>query len=122
MSAAAQIVREGGCIIIASECSDGIPEHGQYKTLLKQASGPAAFMNQLAEPGFSVHDQWQVQVQAQIQKRARVYVKADGLSDRQLREAWFEPVHDIAALVHERGGSSAVIPQGPQTIPYTDNN
>ena len=122
MSAAAQIVREGGSIIIASECSDGIPEHGQYKNLLKQASGPAAFMNQLAEPGFSVHDQWQVQVQAQIQKRARVYVKADGLSDRQLREAWFEPVHDIAALVHERGGSSAVIPQGPQTIPYTDNN
>src|SRR5215472_3980713 len=31
MSAAAQIVRPGGVILIASECSDGLPEHGRYK-------------------------------------------------------------------------------------------
>ena len=37
-SAAAQIVREGGAIIIAAECWDGIPEHGLYGRLLREAS------------------------------------------------------------------------------------
>lgn len=118
MSAAGQIVRDCGAIIIATECSDGLPDHGQYKRLLKQATGPDQFMRRLAQPGFSVHDQWQVQVQAQIQAQARVYVRADGLTDGQIRDAWFEPVHDIDGLVRQLGGMVAVIPQGPQVIPY----
>jgi len=35
MSAAAQIVRQGGSIILAAECVDGIPDHGEYKRLLQ---------------------------------------------------------------------------------------
>ena len=45
MSAAAQIVRPGGTIVMASECSDGLPEHGRYKDLLRESEGPAAFLN-----------------------------------------------------------------------------
>ena len=71
MSAAAQIVKPGGSIIIASECSDGLPAHGGYRDLLRQGADPDAFLARLAEPGFSVHDQWQVQVQAQIQRKAQ---------------------------------------------------
>ena len=37
MSAAAQVVRPGGAIIVAAECWDGIPEHGLYGQLLKEA-------------------------------------------------------------------------------------
>jgi nickel-dependent lactate racemase len=124
ISAAAQIVRPGGGIVVASECADGLPEHGGYKDLLRQADGPAAFLTRLAEPGFSVHDQWQVQVQALIQRKARVLVHASGLTGQQLRAAWFEPVADPAdcarALLVEAGPSArmAVLPQGPQTIPY----
>lgn len=124
MSAAAQIVRPGGTIVVASECSDGLPAHGGYKDLLRQGGDPDAFLARLYEPGFSVHDQWQVQVQAQIQRKARVYVKADGLSDDQLRAAWFEPIADVSACVQGRlmasgaGARLAVLPQGPQTIPY----
>jgi nickel-dependent lactate racemase len=124
MSAAAQIVRPGGSIVIASECSDGLPAHGGYKDLLRQAGDPAAFLEQLGKPGFSVHDQWQVQVQAQIQHKAKVYVKADGLSAEQVRGAWLEPIADVAECVQAllssagRGARLAVLPQGPQTIPY----
>jgi nickel-dependent lactate racemase len=124
MSAAAQIVKPGGSIVIASECSDGLPAHGGYKDLLQQGVSPDAYLAQLFQPGFSVHDQWQVQVQAQIQRRARVFVKADGLSDEQVRAAWLEPVRDVSECVVERlaaAGSDArlaVLPQGPQTIPY----
>ena len=124
MSAAAQIVKPGGSIIIASECSDGLPAHGGYKDLLRQAVDPDAFLEKLFEPDFSVHDQWQVQVQAQIQRKAHVFVKADGLSADQVRDAWFEPVDDVGECVRARltaagaGARLAVLPQGPQTIPY----
>jgi lactate racemase len=124
ISAAAQIVKPGGSIVVASECSDGLPAHGGYKDLLQRGRDPDTFLAQLFSPGFSVHDQWQVQVQAQIQRKAHVFVKSDGLSPDQLRAAWFEPIDDLAACVADRlhaAGSSArlaVLPQGPQTIPY----
>src|SRR6185436_11313822 len=92
ISAAAQIVRDGGSIVVASECSDGLPDHGQYKDLLRQADGPQAYLSRLADPTFSAHDQWQVQVQALIQQKARVLVHATGLSHDQMRNAWFEPI------------------------------
>ena len=36
MSAAAQIVKDGGAIVCAAECSDGVPEHGEYRQILSQ--------------------------------------------------------------------------------------
>jgi nickel-dependent lactate racemase len=124
MSAAAQIVKPGGSIVVASQCSDGLPAHGGYRDLLVKGKDPETFLAQLAAPGFSVHDQWQVQVQAQIQRKARVFVKADGLTAEQLRAAWFDPIDDVAACVDTclrsagTGARLAVLPQGPQTIPY----
>jgi lactate racemase len=124
MSAAAQIVRPGGAIVMASECSDGLPEHGSYKDLLREAAGPAEFLDRLARSGPARHDQWQVQVQAQIQRRARVLVRAGGLAPEQVRAAWLEPVDDVSACVAGLlraagdGARLAVLPQGPQTIPY----
>jgi lactate racemase len=124
MSAAAQIVRRGGAIVMASECADGLPEHGRYKGLLRESAGPAAFLERLAGAAAAEHDQWQVQVQAQIQRRARVLVHAGGLAADQVRAAWLEPVDDVGAcvagLLAAAGPSArlAVLPQGPQTIPY----
>ena len=110
--------------MLASECADGLPEHGGYGGLLRGASGPEAFLRALARQDAAVHDQWQVQVQAQIQRKARVFVKADGVTPDQLRTAWFEPVDDLAACVARElaaagpGARLAVVPDGPQTIPY----
>jgi hypothetical protein len=49
-----------------------------------------------------------------------VLVKADCLTDQQIREAHFEPVGDISAAVEKAGpaASVCVLPHGPQTIPY----
>jgi nickel-dependent lactate racemase len=124
MSAAAQIVKPGGSIVVASECSDGLPAHGGYKDLLRDEVDPDAFMARLCEPGFSIHDQWQVQIQAQILRKAQVYLRADGLSDAQIRGAWLQPIDDVADCLQARlavagaGARLAVLPQGPQTIPY----
>ena len=124
MSAAAQIVRGGGAIVVATECADGLPEHGGYKDLLREASGPGEFLDRLSRQRTARHDQWNVQVQALVQRRARVLVHADGLSPEQVRDAWLEPVDDVsacvAALLRSAGPEArlAVLPQGPQTIPY----
>jgi nickel-dependent lactate racemase len=124
MSAAAQIARPGGAIVVASECSDGLPEHGRYKDLLRESGGPAEFLARLERQTCGEHDQWQVQVQALIQQRARVLVHAGGLTPDQVRAAWLEPVADVAAavadLLREAGPEArlAVLPEGPQTIPY----
>ena len=124
MSAAAQIVRQGGAIVMASECSDGLPGHGRYRELLTESDGPAAFLELLKRARTAEHDQWEVQVQALIQRRARVLLLAAGLTPEQVRAAWLEPVEDVAACVEEQlrmagpGARLAVLPQGPQTIPY----
>ena len=69
-------------------------------------------------------DQWQVQVQALIGRRARVGVKSDGLTGQQIRDAHFEPIEDLAESVDRSlrdagaGATLCVLPEGPQTIPY----
>lgn len=124
MSAAAQVVRPGGTIIVAAECREGIPEHGDYATLLRTIPGPQAYMQRLAKPGFSSMDQWEAQLQAMIQERADVWLYASGLSDEQIRAAWLKPCRDIAGLLASLASTAVrpqricVLPDGPQTIPY----
>lgn len=126
MSAAAQIVRPGGNIVIAAECWDGIPDHGEYKRLLWAARSPQELLDRVLAPGFRCRDQWEAQVQAQIQLKAQVHVHASGLSDEELRRALVIPCPSIEArigeLCRERPGATiAVLPDGPQTIPYVQN-
>ena len=124
MSAAAKIVKEDGLILCVAECRDGLPDHGAYADLLKRGSSPEDLLRLVNQPGFAVPDQWNVQVQALIQKRARVMVRSDYLSRDQLRAAHFEAVDDVARVVREelddRGADArlCVLPRGPQTIPY----
>jgi nickel-dependent lactate racemase len=123
MSAAAEAVRQGGSIIVAAECWDGLPEHGQYASLLRSAKQPAELLHQIQQPDFQAHDQWQVQVQAQIQAKAEVHVFSDGLSDEQIWGALLQPsagVEDTLAALMARYGPDAsicVLPEGPMTVP-----
>jgi nickel-dependent lactate racemase len=125
MAAAARVVREGGTILAAAECRDGIPDHGAYMEILRSRSSPRELLDMITSEGYSRPDQWQVQIQAQIQLKARVLLKAGGLTDQQVREAHLEPIHDIESVVADLVGGSGdrtlcVLPQGPQTIPYVE--
>ncbi|MFY9983142.1 MAG: nickel-dependent lactate racemase [Chthoniobacterales bacterium] len=123
MSAAARIVRKGGTIIIASECSDGVPNGSPYERLLKHSDSFEALFRYITDPTREEPEQWQVIVQMVIQRRAEVLVYS-GLSDEKVSEAKLQPCHDIAQAVRERldragdGARIAVLPQGPLTIPY----
>jgi nickel-dependent lactate racemase len=123
MSAAALIVKEGGDIIVAGECWDGIPDHGEYKRLLWEADSAEDLLARVMSPGFRCHDQWEVQLQAQVQQKARVHVYADGLSDEELRRAHVLPCRSIEEVVAgirlgNPAATIAVLPDGPQTVPY----
>jgi nickel-dependent lactate racemase len=123
MSAAAQIVKEGGDIIVAAECWDGIPDHGEYKRLLWEADSAEDLLDRVMSPGFRCHDQWEVQLQAQVQQKARVHVYADGLSNEELRRAHVLPCRSIEETLAEirlgnPAATIAVLPDGPQTVPY----
>ena len=108
MSAAAQIVRDGGTIVAAAECRDGIPAHGAFGRLLAERPGPDALLDMITAPGFAQQDGWQVQVQAQIQRRARVLVKAGGLAPEALQAAHLTPVADVTRDRPRRRSSSPV--------------
>jgi len=124
MSAAAKIVRERGTIVCAAECRDGLPAHGSYGEVLASRPNPAALLEMINAPGYSLPDQWQVQVQAQIQIKAEVLVKTSGLGPAEVRAAHFTPIDDVSAAVRDAmsragaGSTLCVLPQGPQTIPY----
>jgi nickel-dependent lactate racemase len=126
MSAAAQVVREGGAIIVATDCWDGVPEHGLYGQLLREADSPRALLDTIHTPGFLKQDQWQAQIQAQIQTKADVYVRTDNLSHEQIEMTLLKPsprVEDTLNLLLDRYGPDAricVLPEGPQTIPYIE--
>ena len=124
LSAAAQVVKPAGTIVCASACADGYPDHGEYLDILTRRDSPGGLLEMINAPGHNRHDQWEVQVQAQIQQRADVLLKTDGLSADQVRAAHLTPIDDVGAATLDalsRSGPDArvcVLPEGPQTIPY----
>ncbi|MBA9026596.1 nickel-dependent lactate racemase [Peribacillus huizhouensis] len=125
MSAAQKIVKKGGAIIIASECSDGLPSHGNYAKIFDMAKSPQELLDLISSPDFKMFDQWQVQKQAVIQVWADVYVYSK-LTDEQVKGAMLKSTDNIEQTLEElkqlygEDMSIAVLPLGPLTIPYVE--
>jgi lactate racemase len=123
MSAAAQVVAEGGFIAAASRCNDGFPTHGNFKKLLFDHESPQAMLDTILTPGFSLYDQWEAQLLGNICLKARVGLFSE-LAPDEVKRAHLEPLSDLAeGVAHELrriGGNPhvAVLPEGPMTIPY----
>jgi lactate racemase len=124
MSAASRVVRDGGMIICAAECRDGYPDHGSYREVLRSAASPGALLAEITGRAVTVPDQWQVQIQAQIQARSTVVMHTSYLTDADLADAHLQQTADIsetiAAQLRQLGPAArvCVLPEGPQTIPY----
>jgi nickel-dependent lactate racemase len=124
MSAADRVVADGGTIVVAAECADGLPAHGSFAEVLRSAPTAQGLLELIGSPGFAVPDQWQVQVLARILDRAAVFVHCDGLDEAALAEAHLGIAPDIAETVERAlakagpGARVCYLPEGPQTIPY----
>jgi nickel-dependent lactate racemase len=121
MSAGARIVKKGGAIIIAAECRAGIPDGSPFYQILTRAKDPEDILALIARETFP--EQWQSQIQALIQRKAKVFVHSS-MADEVIRAAHLLPAPDILSVVNQLQAEHpwplriAVLPQGPLTIPY----
>ncbi len=123
MSAAAQIVQDGGLIMTASRCNDGFPAHGNFRKLLFDHSSPGGILETVMRPGFSMYDQWEAQLLAIILLKARVALYSE-IPEEEVRRAHLLAISDITACIRDeldrigREAPVAVLPEGPMTIPF----
>ncbi len=121
MTAAAQLARSGGAIVLVAECRDGFPAHGAYQQLLTRASAPSALLEMIHGPYLKSPDQWQVQKHALVLQHAQVYIHSN-LSEGSVKDAWLTPAPNlqetIDTLVAMAGPEArvAVLPEGPMTV------
>ena len=94
--------------------------------MLLEHSSPDEMLETIYTPGFSMFDQWQVQLFALILQRARGGLYSE-MTPEDVRGAHLEPVTDITAAISEelkdigQDAPIAVLPEGPMTVPYLEH-
>jgi nickel-dependent lactate racemase len=125
ISAAAEIVSDGGVILCAAECRYGLGNEDLYACLFRSNDDPCDVNARILQSDTVIPDQWGIQLQTRVQDRARVLVKADGLTRAQLGVAHVEAVDDIGAFVRtelqrDPALPIAVLPSGSQCVPFVE--
>jgi len=124
MSVAEDVVREGGVIIIAAECRDGVG-HPNFRRLMEESEGPEEILERIRSPGFFVADQWEAQILARILQRAGVICVTDGVEGGIIRAMHMTPAGSLEEALEEAYGivgrdpEVTVIPGGPSTTPVS---
>jgi nickel-dependent lactate racemase len=118
MAAAERVVTQGGVVVMAAACGDGVPGDGAFARLLDGALTPDDLVNAAEAPAL---DRWQAQVLGRVLQKAEVHLYSQGLTADTTRGALLHPVRDVseavaAALRRRGGGRVAVLPEGPLTV------
>ena len=123
MDAAASAVREGGVIIIASECRDELGGHEEFLKLAKGASSPDEILERVKE-NEPIYDQWEAQVLARILKKAKVILVSDFISEKVARDFLLEHARSLEEaleiaynILGRRQAKITAIPEGPYVVP-----
>ena len=118
------ILKPGGTLIIASECSEGMgsPEFAEAQARLLDA-GPDAFLAALEQKSLADIDEWQTEMQLKPMRVGRVQLYTTGLSERERTLTGVEPVASLDDAIREsiaRSGDTelAIIPEGPYVVPF----
>jgi len=121
MVGALEILKPGGTVVIAAECSEGLGSPA-FASVLRADSRIEDSLARLADPSSTAMDQWGVTMLAKAVTRARVLIYADGLSEADARSAYLTRVPslqsglDQALRWHGPEATVAVIPDGPYTM------
>jgi len=121
LSGVSPAVREGGVIVIASECWEGFGSE-EYREVFEHATSPAAFVEKLLRKEFFIPDQWCAQETYQVMMKNEVWIHTRGIDAETLRRFHFKPVERIETAVEEllwrfgQGARWAVVPDGPMVI------
>jgi nickel-dependent lactate racemase len=121
LTAVLPIVKKGGTILIAAECSEGLGGPEFSELLLKTASVDE-FLQRLADPYFFVIDQWQLQELCKVLGKATVKLYSSAIAAQYGNDLLVETVPSIEDGLKEAMGEYgadariAVVPKGPYVL------
>lgn len=124
MTAALPIVKPGGTLILAAECSEGLG-NAEFKRMATSFASPAAFREWILSNPVLI-DQWQLEECAKAASHAEVVLVSKGIPQTE-RDRLFvgtaATVEEALVKALKKHGSSAkvaVIPKGPYTLVHLE--
>ena len=121
LTAVLPIIQDGGTIVIASRCAEGIGSE-EFTRLLLESASAASFLEQLRDPEFFVIDQWQLQELCKVLQKARVVLVSEGIGPELHGRLLVDHAPSVEAAVEEAlaqyGAAApiAAIPKGPYVL------
>jgi nickel-dependent lactate racemase len=121
MVGALPIVKEGGTILIAARCAEGIGSP-DFTRILLENDNLEAFVARTYEDGFFIPDQWEAHELWKAARKAQILFYTDGIDRETLARCFVTPVSSVEeglARAFQRHGPAArvaVIPQGPYVV------
>jgi nickel-dependent lactate racemase len=119
------ILKPGGTLIIASQCTEGIgSEHYRQAQAKLVALGPDAFLNALLAKQLADVDEWQTEMQLKPMRAGNVLLYTTGLTDEDHALTGVERTDDlgqaIAQSIQQHNDTDvAVVPEGPYVVPVS---
>jgi len=120
ITAASQIVKPGGKIVLLAACAEGAGSE-EFGSLLAEHPSPVVFMEKIANSAVVV-DQWQLEKLALVTARAEVLYYVPGLPPRYHPLLWGRSFASAPAAVEALAASLspcaqvALIPEGPYVL------
>lgn len=120
------VLKEGGTIIMAAECSEGLGSDNFIKCLDDLATHPDydSYIAKISDLRNFVIDQWEVEMLIKALRVGDVMLYTDKMDRDSLQRTFAQPVESVedgikASLKkHGRGAKMVAIPEGPYVIPY----
>lgn len=127
MTAVLPIVKQGGTMILAAQCAEGIGSP-EFTQLIRTTKSPEAFMEQVWKPDFFVVDQWQLEEECKALRKAEVYFYTDGgIPPEEVGDLLVKPARSVEWAVQEAlrkhgpEAKIAVIPEGPYVLTVVEH-
>ena len=120
------ILAEGGTLIIASECSEGLGS-AEFRAAQERlvALGTDRFLDTLTAKSLAEIDEWQTEMQLKPMRVGQIQLYAPALG-KDHAVTGVQKVDDLAAAVaasiaRHDDPEIAVIPEGPYVVPFAEN-
>jgi nickel-dependent lactate racemase len=107
MVGALPVVRDGGTVLIASRCAEGIGS-AEFTRILLENDDLEAFVARTYEDGFFIPDQWEAHELAKACRKAKILCYTEGIDPATLRRCFVTPVASV-----EAGLDRALAEHGP---------